>query len=121
MGIENKTGAEGSSQTDYSFSFAKRFWGNRFSIIVGGKVSTGKDAVNNGQTIIDHISLEYRLDKNSTRYVRLYYDRNYESILEGELTEMGAGIVLRRKSEKIGDLFLFRDRKRKDREEVKRQ
>ena len=121
VGIENKTGAEGSSQTDYSFSFAKRFWGNRFSIIVGGKVSTGKDAVNNGQTIIDNISLEYRLDKNSTRYVRLYYDRNYESILEGELTEMGAGIVLRRKSEKIGDLFLFRDRKRKDREEVKRQ
>lgn len=111
LGIENSTTESGSTTTDYSFSFAKRFWGNRISLIVGGKVSTGHDAVNNGQTIIDNISLEYRLDKNSTRYVRLYYDRNYESLLEGELTEMGAGLVLRKKTEKLGELFLFRKKK----------
>ncbi len=118
VGIENKENTGSGSTTDYSFSFAKRFWGNRFSVIIGGKVSTGKEAVNNGQTIIDNISVEYRLDKNSTRYVRLYYDRNYESLLEGELTEMGAGLVLRRKTEKLGDLFLFRDRKKNNKQEV---
>ncbi len=118
VGIENRQGTGSGNTTDYSFSFAKRFWGNRFSVIVGGKVSTGKDAVNTGQTIIDNISIEYRLDKNSTRYVRLYYDRNYESLLEGELTEMGAGLVLRRKTEKLGELFLFRDRKKKNGQEA---
>ena len=118
VGIENKENSGSGSTTDYSFSFAKRFWGNRFSVIIGGKVSTGKEAVNNGQTIIDNISVEYRLDKNSTRYVRLYYDRNYESLLEGELTEMGAGLVLRRKTEKLGDLFLFRDRKKNNKQEI---
>ena len=68
--------------------------------------------MNNGQTIIDNVSLEYRLDNTATRYIKLYYDKNYESLLEGELTEMGAGAVFRRKSTKLGDLFIFRKKKK---------
>ena len=97
---------------DDIFSFAKRLWGNRLRVIVGGKVSSGENAVNNGQTIIDNVSLEYRLDNTATRYIKLYYDKNYESLLEGELTEMGAGAVFRRKSTKLGDLFIFRKKKK---------
>lgn len=108
IGIENSTTETGSKATDYSFSFAKRFWGNRITLIVGGKVRSGADVQNTGQSIIDNVSLEYRLDQNATRYVKLYYDRNYESILEGELTEMGAGVVFRRKTDKLGELFIFR-------------
>ena len=111
FGIENNTNQSGAQTTDYSFSFRKRFWGNRVSIIIGGKISTGKNAVNTGQTIIDNVSMEYRLDKNSTRYIRLFYDRNYESLLEGELTEMGAGLVLRKRAEHLRDLFIFRKKK----------
>ena len=74
-------------------------------------MSTGDDAVNTGYTIIDNISLEYRLDQSATRYIKIYYDKNYESLLEGELTEMGAGIVLRKKSTKLGDLFIFKKHK----------
>ena len=114
FGIENGMSRNGEQTTDYSFSFRKRFWGNRVSIIVGGKISTGKNAVNNGQTIIDNVSMEYRLDKNSTRYIRLFYDRNYESLLEGELTEMGAGLVLRKRAEHLRDLFIFRNKKKEE-------
>ena len=112
FGIENNTHQGGEQTTDYSFSFRKRFWGNRVSIIIGGKISTGKNAVNTGQTIIDNVSMEYRLDKNSTRYVRLFYDRNYESLLEGEVTEMGAGLLLRKRAEHLRDLFIFRNKKK---------
>lgn len=108
FGIANSTSELGTTTTDYSFSFAKRFWGNRISVIVGGKVSSGQDAVNNEQTIIDNISIEYRLDNSATRYVRLFYDRNYESLLEGQITEMGGGVVFRRKTDKLKELFLFR-------------
>ena len=111
FGIENNTSETGRNQTDYSFSFAKRFWGNRINLIIGGKVSTGSDAVNTGETIIDNVSLEYRLDQSATRYVKVYYDRNYESLLEGELTEMGAGVVFRKKSKRLRDLFRFRNKK----------
>lgn len=108
FGIDNTNTASGGTQTDYNFSFAKRFWGNRISLIVGGKVSSGSEAQNTGQSIINNVSLEYRLDKSATRYVRVYYDRDTESLLEGEVTEMGAGIVLRKKSTRLGELFLFR-------------
>jgi len=108
FGIANGTSETGSKTTDYSFTFAKRFWGNRISVIVGGKVSTGRNAVNTGETIIDNISIEYRLDKTASRYVNLFYDRNYESLLEGRVTKMGGGIVLRKKAEKLGELFIFK-------------
>lgn len=110
LGVENATSADGDTYTDYSFRFAKRFWGNRISVIIGGKVSAGNEAESVGQTLIDNVSLEYRLDKSATRYVKLFYDRNYESLLEGNITEMGAGLVLRRKTTRLGDLFLFRKR-----------
>ena len=50
FGIDNTINQAGISQTDYNFSFAKRFWGNRIRVIIGGKVSTGENVVNNGQT-----------------------------------------------------------------------
>lgn len=111
FGIASGTSETGSTTTDYSFSFAKRFWGNRISVIVGGKVSSGSNAVNTGQTIIDNIAIEYRLDKSASRYVNLFYDRNYESLLEGQVTKMGGGIVLRKKADKLGELFIFKTKK----------
>ena len=108
FGVEQGTTASGSTQTDYSFRFAKRFWNNRVSVIVGGKVSSGENVQNTGETLIDNVSIEYRLDKSASRYVRLFYDKNNESVLDGEVTEMGGGLVLRRKTDKLGELFLFR-------------
>ncbi|MBO4550590.1 MAG: translocation/assembly module TamB domain-containing protein, partial [Bacteroidaceae bacterium] len=108
FGVQSGTSETGTNTTDYSFSFAKRFWGNRISVIIGGKVSTGRDAVNTGETIIDNIAIEYRLDKSASRYVNLFYDRNYESLLEGEVTKMGGGIVFRKKADKLSELFIFK-------------
>lgn len=113
IGMENSTSASGSNQTDYSFQFAKRFWGNRISVIVGGKVSTGEDVENTGETLIDNVSVEYRLDNSATRYVKVFYDKSYESLLEGEITEMGAGLVLRKKMSRLGELFIFKKRENK--------
>ena len=33
------------------------------------------------------------LDTSGTRYVRVFYDKNYESVLDGEITETGVGPV----------------------------
>lgn len=112
FGMENSTSASGASQTDYSFRFAKHFWGNRISVVLGGKVSSGSEAENTGETIIDNVSVEYRLDKSATRYVRVFYDKAYESLIDGKITEMGAGLVLRRKTTRLGDLFIFKSSKK---------
>jgi hypothetical protein len=115
FGIDNSTSLTGAAQTDYNFSFAKRFWGNRISVIIGGKVSSGNDAQNTGMSIINNVSIEYRLDNSGTRYVKAFYNKDTESILDSEVMEMGGSLVLRRKTEKLGELFIFRDKKQKQR------
>ena len=101
----------GGKRTDYSFRYSQRLFNNRFQIVIGGKVSTGENATNNAESFIDNISLEYRLDRTGTRYVRLFYDKNYESVLEGEITETGVGLVLRKKLDKLSELFIFKKKK----------
>lgn len=108
LGVESGTSSTGTATTDYSFQFSKRFWGDRFSVIVGGKVSTGADAENSAESFINNVSVEYRLDRSATRYVRVFYDRETQDPLEGQLMKTGAGLVLRRKTNKLGELFLFR-------------
>lgn len=100
----------GSKRTDYSFSFAKRFYNNRIQIVVGGRISTGVPEEET-QSFIDNVSIEYRLDASGSRYVKLFHNKDYESILEGEITETGAGIVLRRKMQRLKELFLFKKKK----------
>lgn len=112
LGVEDNTTAAGTTTTDYSFRFAKRFWNDRIAVVVGGKVSTGSEAVNSAETFIDNISVEYRLDRGSTRYVRAFYDRSATDPLEGQYTRTGAGLMLRRKTERLGELFLFRTRRK---------
>ena len=70
-------------------------YNDRIRIVLGGRISTGAD-INQGQAqpFIDNVSIEYRLDPSGTRYVKIFHNKDYESLLEGELTETGAGIVL---------------------------
>lgn len=111
-------GETGNTRTDYNFQFAKRFWNNRFQVIIGGKISTGNDVQQQDESFIDNISLEYRLDNSGTRYIKIFHDKNYESILDGEVIETGAGIVLRKKVSKLSELFIFRSRKKKQPEQT---
>ncbi|WP_165156488.1 translocation/assembly module TamB domain-containing protein [Parabacteroides sp. ZJ-118] len=104
--------AGGGTRTDYSFRFAKRFYNDRIRVVLGGRISTGEN-INNGQAqpFIDNVSVEYRLDSSGSRYVKLFHDKNYESLLEGEITETGAGIVLRKKMMRLRELFNFKKTK----------
>ena len=111
LGVESGTSSKGTATTDYSFQFAKRFWGDRVSVIIGGKVSTGEDATNSAESFIDNISLEYRLDKSAARQLKVFYERDVRDPLEGQLSKAGAGLVMRKKSNKLGELFIFKRKK----------
>lgn len=113
LGMESRSDAEGGRGTDYNFQFAKRFWNNRFRIVIGGTVSTGNTAQKD-ETFIDNVAIEYRLDDSGTRYVKLFHDKNYESVLEGEVIETGIGVVLRKKVSNLGELFIFKKKKKED-------
>jgi hypothetical protein len=110
MGNYDDTGGK---HTDYSFQYTQRLFNDRFQVIIGGHISTAGDNNNieQAESFIDNVSLEYQLDASGTRYVRLYHNKNFDSLLEGEVTETGTGIVLRKKVNRLGDLFLFKKRK----------
>src|SRR5574344_431362 len=111
LGMDNNTSSDGRLHTDYSFKFAKRFWNNRLSIVIGGKVSSSAEENKENQSFIDNVSFEYRLDQTAMRYVRLYYDKASNDLLEGRIMEYGGGFVLRKKMSNFGELFDFRKNK----------
>ena len=104
-----------STRTDYSFSLSKRLWNNRIRIIIGGSVTTNNERIED-EAVIDNISIEWRITPVGNQYLRFFYDKNFESILEGEIRETGVGYAYRRK-------FLKREEGRGKREEgrVKRE
>ncbi len=96
---------------------------DRFVISVGGNYSTGESAQDNlEQNLFQDVSFEYKLNKSGTTAFKLYRKTEYESILEGEITEMGGGFVWKRNISSIRDIFrIFKRRKQpvSDRQTVK--
>lgn len=109
FGVDNATSKSGAMQTDYSFKFSKRFWNNRLNIQVGGKVSTGADVESNDQTFFNNVVFDYRLDNNSSKYLKLFYNRDSYDWLEGYVGKYGVGFVWKRRLRHFKDLFRFKD------------
>lgn len=117
VGITDVENSEtGDSYTNYNFSFAKRFWNDRLTIVIGGEVNSGASPEQE-QSFINNVSLEWRISEKDNRFLRIFYDKNYESILEGEITEAGVGYIYKRKMDSLNELLFF---KKKEKTDVKR-
>lgn len=115
VGMEQTRRDDGTTRTDYSFKFTKRFFSDRLNVVVGGRINAdGNHNENEAGAYIDDISLEWRLDNGGTQYIRLFHDKSYDNLIEGELTENGAGILLRKKLDNLSELFIW---KKKTKEE----
>ena len=109
VGIDNTTDASGAMHTDYSFKFAKRFLNNRLRVEIGGKVSSGSNAYEGGQSnsFFDNVTMEYRLNQNATQNVKIFFQQNVYDWLEGYSSMYGAGFVWRRRLDNFWDIFRF--------------
>lgn len=111
VGMDNTTDAGGNMHTDYSFKFAKRFWNNRLKIVLGGRVSTGAEVMNQNNSFFDNVTFEYRLDNTANKYVKLFYDNNAYDWLEGSTREFGVGFIWRRSLQHFKDIIKFKKEK----------
>ena len=106
VGIDNSTDASGMTHTDYSFKFAKRFMNNRLKLEIGGKVSSGSnDAMSEDQSFFDNVTMEYRLNQDATKNLKLFYNQNVYDWLEGYTGEYGLGFIWRKKLDSVLDVF----------------
>jgi hypothetical protein len=51
--------------------------------------------------------MEYRLNKDATQYIKLFYTQNSYDWLDGYTSEYGAGFIWRRKLSNFLDIFRF--------------
>ncbi len=117
FGINDALNAEtGTAYTNYSFSFSKRFFNDRITVVIGGEVKSGDnpEATTGNNSFINNVSLEWKLSNEGNRFLRVFYDKNYQSILEGEIIETGVGYVYKRKLNTLRELFDFRKKKKKN-------
>ena len=106
MGVEQTTRDDGSTRTNYSFKFSRRFFNDRLNVIIGGKVGAGDSQYENeAGAYIDDVSLEWRLNDSGTSYVRLFHEKNYENLLEGELISNGVSYIFRKKYNKLSEIW----------------
>lgn len=96
-----------SKKTDYSYQFSKRLFNNKVRVKVGGRISTDNDPTAGGveENLVDDIAIEYVFGKNPNFFLKLFRHTGYESVLEGEVTQTGIGVVLRKSFQKFMDIF----------------
>ncbi len=99
---QNKSGV----QTSYSYRLSKSLFNDRFKIIVGGEYSTDATSSESiANNLLSEVSLEYLLTDSGNMLVRLFRHTDFESVLEGQVSRMGVGFVLKHKLARIDDLF----------------
>ena len=72
-------------------------------------------------SIINNVSLEWRLNESGNRYIRIFYDKDYRSMLEGEITETGIGYVYKRKLNNLKELFTFKKKDKTEKTDDKKE
>lgn len=116
FGIDEYTNYYGESKqsaVNYSYKVSKSLFDDRAKVVVGGNYSTDTNADENfSQNLISDISVEYALNKNGTMLVRVFRHKGTQSVLEGEITQTGAGFVYRRPMRSLKDIFRFTRRSR---------
>ena len=102
-------GNSGGTETSYSYRLAKSLFNDRFKIVVGGEYSTDAvEAEHIASNLFNDVSLEYYLNDNATRYLKLFRHASYENVLEGPVTETGVAYVIKRKLTDLRNLFTFK-------------
>ncbi|MDE7153159.1 MAG: translocation/assembly module TamB domain-containing protein [Muribaculaceae bacterium] len=95
-----------STTTSYSYKVSKSLFDDRFKIVVGGNYSNDAESdAELAESLINDVSFEYYINRNGTMILRIFRHNDFESILEGEVTETGVGFVYKRKLRRLGDLF----------------
>lgn len=117
VGFDSHNTEDNIARTDVTYQFSRQLFNDRVRVKIGGRISTDS---NEGQSntlqdnLVDDISIEYVLTRKRNLYVKVFRHSNYESVLDGEVTQTGVGIVWRKNFRKFKDLF-----KNKNREERK--
>jgi hypothetical protein len=113
MGIDTSQDKAGNSHTDYSYSVSKKLFSDRVTVKIGGSVSDNATTETFADNLLDDITLEYRLTKRDNLFLKVYHYNTQETIFEGEVTETGVGFLMRKKINRLKELFRLQGKRKR--------
>lgn len=124
VGFDSHNTEENTTRTDVTYQFSRQLFNDRIRVKIGGRISTDAN-VNQSNSLqdnlVDDISIEYVLTKKRNLYVKVFRHSNYESVLDGEVTQTGVGIVWRKNFRKFKDLFKNKNREERRAEKLREE
>lgn len=76
---------------DMDIAISKSLFGDKLRIKAGSTISDNPE-VNKTNGLISHISADYKLTRSGNVFLRLFSQRDYDNIFEGELYKSGIGV-----------------------------
>lgn len=103
---EDYSSGQGEGRTEVGIGLKKQF-NDRFSVQVGGSADLEGERTkqNNLSDLTGDIMIEYKLTEDGRYRLRGFRQNEYEGIIEGQLTETGAGIIYTKDFDRWRDLF----------------
>ena len=116
----NQSTASGGQQekTSFTYEMERKFLNDRATVKISGKLNDYNEGSYQSNSLFENFILEYALDSLNTKNLKLYQKRDYEDMLEGEVTKYGAGFLYRKNYKKLRDIWR-REKTSKSEEEKK--
>ena len=81
----------GGTTNDMNIAISKSFFKDRFRITIGSTL-TDNPEINQTSGLLSNLSADYKLTKEGNVLLRIYADRDYNNVLEGELYKTGLAV-----------------------------
>lgn len=100
-------------KTSFTYEMERKFMNDRATVKLSGKLNDyNEGGAYQTNSIFENFIFEYALDKNDSKYLKLYQKKDYEDMLEGEVVKYGAGFLYRKNYKKMRDIW-HREKKQK--------
>ena len=81
----------GGTTNDMNIAISKSFFKDRLRITIGSTL-TDNPEINQTSGLLSNLSADYKLTKEGNVLLRIFADRDYNNVLEGELYKTGLGV-----------------------------
>ncbi len=103
--VESSTPGSQQTKTSLSYDVRKALLNNRAKIEISGRLNDYSNSQSNSNLSLNNFSFEYQLDSLATKFIKVYNERSYEDVIEGEVVKTGVGFTYRKNYHSLSDIW----------------
>jgi translocation and assembly module TamB len=111
----------GSQQTKTSLSYdvRKSLLHDRAQIEISGRVNDYTNTQSSSNLSLNNFSFKYQLDSSANKFIKVYNERSYEDVFEGEVIKTGVGFIYRKNYRVLSDIWKKEKKSKKSKDQKK--